>query len=509
MCYAYFNSNRHNDSSVFELFFRKPPFDGEITIFAGLDEVLKHVGNFKFSDREIEYIRGLIPNASEAFFEYLADLDCGEVTIHAQAQGSLVFPRVPLLRIEGPLGICQLLETTLLTLVNYPSLVCTNAARMRLAAGPSATLLEFGLRRAQGPDGGFSASKYCMIGGFDGTSNVMAGMMLPGVAVKGTHAHAFVQAFSGLEEVVTPADAKFKGFKSSVLEHRTKLGFDDTHDGELAAFISYALAFPDGFLALVDTYDSIASGCKNFICVALALDDLGFTPRGIRLDSGDLAYISRCCKSMFTQTGLRMKRGFFEGLAIVASNDINEGVLIALNKAEHAITSYGIGTNLVTCQKQPALGCVYKLCEINGKPRIKLSQDLEKVLSPGRKDAYRIYGKDGEPLLDLMLRQGEAPPEVGQRYLARHPFSETKRVFVTPSVVENLLDVVWDGRRGLTKELPTIEEGKALVKKQLAAMRSDHIRHMLPTPYKVSVSSELYDYLHKLWSEEAPVMELS
>jgi len=148
MTYAYYISNRHNDASVFELFFRAPPFDGEICIFAGLDEVLKHLANFKFITEDIEYLKTLIPNATPLFWSYLAALDCTSITVSAQKQGSLVFPRVPLLRLEGPLGICQLLETTLLTLVNYPSLVCTNAARMRLAAGPKSVLLEFGLRRA-------------------------------------------------------------------------------------------------------------------------------------------------------------------------------------------------------------------------------------------------------------------------------------------------------------------------------------------------------------------------
>jgi putative nicotinate phosphoribosyltransferase len=323
MAYAYFRSGRHDDTSSFELFFRTPPFDGEFTIFAGLDEVLSHVAHFSFSDSDIAYLKSIMPDASDAFWDYLGSLDCSEVRILAQTQGSVVFPRVPLMRIEGPLGVCQLLETTLLTLVNYPSLVCTNAKRMRLAAGPKAVLLEFGLRRAQGPDGGFSASKYCMIGGFDGTSNVTAGMKLPGVDVKGTHAHAFVQTFSSLDEILEPTEGPLATLKAKVLEYvrrilsplsspshpppkptnryRAKLDMLKTNDGELAAFISYALAFPDGFLALIDTYESLSSGCLNFILVALALDDLGYTPRGIRLDSGDLAYISHECRALFTR----------------------------------------------------------------------------------------------------------------------------------------------------------------------------------------------------------------
>ena len=180
---------------------------------------------------------------------------------------------------------------------------------------------------------------------------------------------------------------KGKNFKQMVLDYRAEMGWESsTNDGELAAFICYAIAFPNTFLALVDTYDTLGSGCKNFVCVALALDDLGFTPRGIRLDSGDLAYFSNGAREMFVQFGERKNRAFFAELQIVASNDINEPVLHALAKQKHSITTFGIGTNLVTCQAQPALGCVYKLVEINGKPRIKLSQDIAKVLIPGRKE---------------------------------------------------------------------------------------------------------------------------
>ena len=229
-----------------------------------------------------------------------------------------------------------------------------------------------------------------MIGGFDGTSNVIAGKLLPGVNVKGTHAHAFVQAFSRLSEVIPMSEESgLKTLLERVLRYRTELDFQETHDGELAAFVSYAHAFPDGFLALIDTYDSLSSGCRNFILVALALDDLGFTPRGIRLDSGDLAYISKCCRDLFTTYGEKMKRSFFSSCAIVASNDINESVLVALSKAEHCITSFGIGTNLVTCQKQPALGCVYKLCEINGQPRIKVRAARE--LAAAGEDELRHF----------------------------------------------------------------------------------------------------------------------
>ena len=201
MSYAYFMANKHNDPAVFDLFYRKCPFKGEFCVFAGLDECLRLVKSFKYSESDVAYIRTLLPSTvDEAFFLWLSTVDCRDVKIFAADEGSLVFPKQPMLRIEGPLGVCQLLETTLLNLVNFPSLVATNATRMRLASGPRVNLLEFGLRRAQGPDGAFSASKYAYLGGFDGTSNVVVGKTT-GINVQGTHAHAYVMSYTCLDDL--------------------------------------------------------------------------------------------------------------------------------------------------------------------------------------------------------------------------------------------------------------------------------------------------------------------
>jgi nicotinate phosphoribosyltransferase len=199
MVYAYWKS-RKNDHAVFDLFFRRAPFRGEFTLFAGLDECLKYIEDFRFSESDLHFLRETMPHAEPQFFDYLRAVNMRELKVYALREGSLAFPRVPLMRLEGPLPIVQLLETTLLVLINFASLVATNAARFRLAAGEDKTLLEFGLRRAQGPDGALSASKYCYVGGFDGTSNVLAGKIY-GIPVRGTHAHSFVSAYADLTEL--------------------------------------------------------------------------------------------------------------------------------------------------------------------------------------------------------------------------------------------------------------------------------------------------------------------
>ncbi|KAM7351467.1 nicotinate phosphoribosyltransferase isoform 6-T12 [Cochliomyia hominivorax] len=519
MAYAYWKSGKTDDHAVFDLFFRTNPFHGEFTIFAGLDECMKFLDSFHYSESDIEYLRQTLPEGTENdFFEYLGNLTAKDVTLYAIDEGTVAFPRVPIIKVEGPLIIVQLLETTLLTLVNYASLMATNAARYRMVAGKHVNLLEFGLRRAQGPDGGLSASKYSYIGGFDGTSNVLAGKLF-NIPVKGTHAHAYITSFSGIAELKTRIlKHKTTGVPGDLLEYSVKhrqslasvldVSMDESSEGELAAMVSYAIAFPDGFMALVDTYDVKRSGLLNFCAVALGLNDLGYRAVGIRIDSGDLAYLSCLARETFERVAERFKISWFNKLIIVASNDINEDTILSLNEQGHKIDCFGIGTHLVTCQRQPALGCVYKLVEINGQPRIKLSQDVEKVTMPGHKNAYRLYSADGHALIDLLQKVTENPPAVGQKVLCRHPFQESKRAYVIPSHVECLYKIYWQNGK-ICQPLPTLEQVRERVQMSLKTLRNDHKRTLNPTPYKVSVSDNLYNFIHDLWLQNAPIGELS
>ncbi|KAJ8941875.1 hypothetical protein NQ318_001728 [Aromia moschata] len=436
-----------------------PLLTGEFTIFAGLEECLKFLTKFHYSNSDIEYLQQTLPSSIEdEFFEYLRTVSAKDVRLYAMEEGSVAFPRVPLMRIEGPLIIVQLLETTFLTLVNYASLMATNAARYRMAAG-GMKLFEFGLRRAQGPDG-------------------------------------------GCQRRSTP-----------ISESECLVPDYDTSEGELAALISFAIAFPDGFMALVDTYEVQRSGLLNFCSVALALNDLGYHAVGIRLDSGDLAYLSNVARHYFTQISTKYNLPWFENLMIMASNDINEETILSLNEQGHKINCFGIGTHLVTCQRQPALGCVYKMVELNGHPSSFFLKDKTqpgswKVTMPGCKDAYRLYSESGHALIDLLQRSIEPPPNVNEKVLCRHPFEESKRAYVIPSRVEKLLNMYWD-QGNICRELPNLQQIKERVQISLKTLRSDIKRNLNPTPFKVAVSDRLYTFLHDLWLKNAPIGELS
>lgn len=568
MAYAYFENESHNNPAVFDLFIRECPFGGEFAVFAGLEQIMLFLSNFKFREHSIRYLKeGLLytkkrlqkefayglktgyirsqgdryeklnfghwgmeywepveypindvfvpaplQSCAPEFFEWLGNLDCSKIKVFSLTEGTLMFPYLPIIRVEGPIATNQILETTLLTLTNFPSLITTNAARYRLAAGFDVNLLEGGLRRAQGPDGGFSASYYSYIGGFDGTSNVQAGE-LTGLSIGGTQAHSFITSFRKLNDLKTRTikspDGKCYDFVRLVLKYREKYEFTNTNEGELTALIAYAQAFPHKFMALLDTYDTLRSGLPNFICVALALLEIGYIPLGGRIDSGDLSYYSKEIRKLFVliidKEFPNSSNPLSKRLKIVASNEIDEEVLYSLQEQGHEINTFLIGTHVVTCSGQPALGGVYKLQEIQGDGRIKLAEG--KTTIPGKKEAYRLYGKEGYPLNDLMIEVGEDPPIPGKRILCRHPFEEIKRMYVTPSKVEPLHHCVWDGKRRFTPVSPYII--RQYVISQLKNMRPDYLRKINPAPYKVSVSEKLYDKIHNIIMKETPVFELS
>ncbi|KAG5069906.1 hypothetical protein JHK85_002283 [Glycine max] len=488
MAYAYWKAGKHQERAVFDLYFRKNPFGGEYTVFAGLEECVRFVANYKLNEEDIDYIKNnLSVSCEDGFLDYLRRIDCSDVEVYAIPEGSVVFPKVPLLRIEGPIAVVQLLETPFVNLINFASLVSTNAARHRFVAGKTKTLLEFGLRRAQNLD----EIKDKSLRKKDGSSTC--------------------------KDFVSLVQSWLRKIERSNSLHGN---FAETNQSELAAFTSYALAFPHNFLALVDTYDVMRSGIPNFCAVALALSDLGYVKNlddalsrykaiGIRLDSGDLAYLSCEVRKLFCSIEKEFGLPGFGKMSITASNDLNEETLDALNKQGHEIDAYGIGTYLVTCYAQAALGVVFKLVEINNKPRIKISEAVSKVTIPCKKRIYRLYGKDGYALVDILTGENEPSPKVGERILCRHPFEESKRAYVVPRKVEELLRCYCAGSSDKKEEiLPPLKDIRERCIKQLEQMRSDHMRRLNPTPYKVSVSAKLYDFIHFLWLNEAPVGEL-
>src|SRR3989339_703925 len=351
------------------------------------------------------------------------------------------------------------------------------------------------------------------MGGFDSTSNMRAGQLF-GIPISGTMAHSFISSFKDLTEIEMDHLAERVLFFRDLIVKLFNLS--GTNDGELASFISYGRAFPKKFLSLVDTYDTLKSGVPNFMAVALALAEEDNRPIGVREDSGDLAYLSVEVRGMFrrveTEIAEPMNITLFETkqLKIAASNDINEAFLFSLQTQKHELDILGIGTHNITWEKQPALGGVYKLVEIDDEPRIKLSQNIVKVTFPGKKSTYRLFGNDGKAILDLIIRDGLDPvPRPGERVLCCDPFDQHKRVYVTPSEVRPCNVLCFENGKALDAvKRRTLNEMKAFAKSELQSLRPDHLRVVNPTPYKVSVSQGLFDYLHSLWTAEAPIEEL-
>ncbi|MBS0656080.1 MAG: nicotinate phosphoribosyltransferase, partial [Verrucomicrobia bacterium] len=359
-------SGRAERTASFHLFFRRPPFRGGFTVACGLEAVIDFIANFSFSESDIAYLASIKNPSGAPYFEasFLDMLKALKLTVSIDAvpEGTAVFPHEPLLRVEGPLLQCQLLESTLLNLINFPTLIATKAARICLAAQGD-PVFEFGLRRAQGVDGALTASRAAYVGGCCATSNVLAGKTF-GIPTQGTLAHSLVMAFDNEEE----------------------------------AFMAYATALPEACVFLVDTYDTI-SGVKNAIKVGRWLESQGKKMMGIRLDSGDLAQLSIESRKLLDAAG-------FTDVKIVASNELDEVIISELKHQGAKISVWGVGTNLVTGKEQPALDGVYKLSALKDvagqwKHVLKLSEQLAKVSNPGRLQVKR-FSYEGKYVADVL-----------------------------------------------------------------------------------------------------------
>lgn len=508
MALGYWRAGRARDPAEFELFFRQCPFGGAFALAAGLRDCVRFLRAFHLRDADVQFLASVLPpDTDPAFFEHLRALDCSGVTVRALPEGSLAFPGVPLLQVSGPLLVVQLLETPLLCLVSYASLIATNAARLRLIAGPEKRLLEMGLRRAQGPDGGLTASTYSYLGGFDGSSNMLAGQ-LRGVPVVGTLAHSFVTSFSGTEVPPDPMLAPAAGQGPRVdLATRVEawlervcahlgLGVQDPHPGERAAFVAYALAFPRAFQGLLDTYSVRRSGLPNFLAVALALGELGYRAVGVRLDSGDLLQQAQEIRALFRTAAAQFQAPWLESVPIAVSNNIDEKELARLTQQGSEVDVIGIGTSVVTCPRQPSLGCVYKLVSVGGQPRMKLTEDPEKQTLPGSKAAFRLLGSDGSPLLDLLQLAEEPAPQAGQE-LRVWPRGAREACTVRPAHVEPLLRL-WVQRGQLCEPLPSLAESRAFAQRSLSRLSPAHRRLELPAGYQVALSEQLWALVRRL-----------
>ena len=459
MAYGYWKSESADKDAVFHLFYRQNPFRGGYAVAAGLQPIVEVLDGFQFSGDDIEYLRGLTGNDDRPLFDveflnYLADMEF-KCDIDAVPEGTIVFPHEPLVRVAGPIIQCQILETFFLNVVNFQTLIATRAARICEAAGDD-PVLEFGLRRAQGIDGGLAASRAAYIGGCAATSNVLAGKLYD-IPVKGTHAHSWVMSF----------------------------------DDELTAFEAYADAMPNNCVFLVDTYDTI-EGVKKAIQVGLKLREDGHEMVGIRLDSGDLAWLSIEARRLLDEAG-------FPDAAVVASNDLDENLIDNLKHQGTKINVWGVGTKLVTAFDQPALGGVYKLAAVRGpggewKPKIKLSEQAIKVSNPGIQQVRRFQNK-GEFTADVIF-----DVQIGITDARRmiDPLDATRqRSLPMEWEFEDLLVPIFRGGQRVY-DPPGIHDVRNRTAAQLTSCHNGIRRFVNPHQYPVGLEAELHDQKTRL-----------
>ncbi|MFN2430478.1 MAG: nicotinate phosphoribosyltransferase [Cryomorphaceae bacterium] len=446
MAQAYFNNGRKDEKAVFDYFFRKLPYDGGYAVFAGLEILLDVLEKLKFDDTDIEFLSN--QGFDAAFIDYLRKFEFTG-TIYSSREGDVVFPTRPVLVVEGTLPEAQIVETLLLNILNYHTLIATKASRIRLVAGER-KLIDFGMRRAHST-AAYHASRAAVIGGFNATSNVKAAKDFD-IPVSGTMAHAFVQSF----------------------------------DEELEAFQNFANVWPENCVLLVDTYDTLKSGLPNAIKVAKELEESGNRLKGIRLDSGDLAYLAKKSRQMLDDAGL-------EYVQIAASNQLDEYVIKSLLDQGAPIDVFGVGTSLVIGRPDAALDGVYKLVYANEKPRIKLSESTAKITLPDKKQVYRIYNTKGEPIgADLVALANEESMD-----LMHHPFDVLRQMKLANCKREPLLNKVMENgkRSGDPRSVSEIAE---YAKERLGALPEEYKRFDNPHIYKVGLSTRLNDARNEL-----------
>ena len=454
MMQGYFKTNS-TETVVFDVFYRKNPCDGGYAIAAGLEQVIDYIKNLHFSEEDISYLKSL-NIFDEDFLDYLRAFHFSG-DIYAIPEGTVVFPKEPLLKVIAPIMEAQLVETAILTIINHQSLIATKAARVVYAAKGDG-IMEFGLRRAQGPDAGIYGARAAVIGGCVGTSNVLTGQLFD-VPVMGTHAHSWIMSFPD----------------------------------EYTAFKTYAKLYPDACTLLVDTYDTLRSGVPNAIRVFTEMREAGIPLKnyGIRLDSGDLAYMSKQARKLLDAAG-------FEDAKIAASSDLDEHLIYSLKNQGAAINSWGVGTNLITSKDCPAFGGVYKLAAVkneNGEfiPKIKLSENTEKITNPGNKTIYRIYDKQHHTIrADLICLADEVFDAKNDMVIfdSLETWKKTKIKGGTYELRELLVPVFQQGECVYTS--PSVMEIRDYCTKEKETLWDETKRFYNPHQVYVDLSNKLY-----------------
>ena len=465
MLQGYFEEKQANETVIFDMFFRNNPHSGGYSVCAGLQQVIEYIEGLHFADEDISYLKTL-NLFSDKFLSYLKDFKfTGD--IYAIPEGSVIFPKEPIMKIVAPIMEAQLIETALLNIINHQSLIATKASRVVFAANGD-TVLEFGLRRAQGPDAGIYGARAAMIAGCFATSNVLAGQMFD-VPIRGTHAHSWVMSFSD----------------------------------ELTAFRKYANLYPNACILLVDTYDTLKSGVPNAIKVFNEMREKGIELKnyGIRLDSGDLSYLSKKARQLLDNAG-------FKDAIISASNDLDENLISSLKLQGAKISSWGVGTNMITSKDCPAFGGVYKLSAVYEsdkkafKAKIKLSENAEKNTNPGNKKIYRIYDKDTKKIIADLICLEEETLDTSEELLLFDPLDTWKKTLLpadTYYTKELLVPIFKNGN--CVYQSPSVMEIREYCKEEMDTLWEESRRLEYPHRTHVDLSQKLWDLKNNLLNE--------